>query len=150
MNSISGYIDLNTKKVHKFDVYEHLKFIRDNYMGNSEINDIINELDDIKKSCGNAEESGEHPEWHVYEIASGQGMWDITKILMHMNVFRFNCRNKILYIDIRRDMYYGNNLKDKFKKLFLMDDDGLDFKRIVFSFTDTYKTLEYPIREFLK
>ena len=95
--SVSGYIDLNKQEIHSFDPYEHFEFVRKHYSEDYEIEEILQDIDDTMEACEQLADEGEHPEWHNYEMALDSGKWEITQILMRRNIFRFNCRNNVLY-----------------------------------------------------
>jgi len=75
---ITGWIT-NNSKVIECNTYDHFKV--DDPIITKLWEDKQKELDEIHEDCSNLSADGEHPEWHVYEIAESNAQYETYREL---------------------------------------------------------------------
>jgi hypothetical protein len=70
------------------DIFEHIEVIAEHEEAPEQVKQAASRLSDIEKQCSAAAASGDHPEWHIYDIARWGEEGDTRKALLDAGFIR--------------------------------------------------------------
>lgn len=99
-NTKYGWIT-QSGKIIETDLYGHLGVISNNFkeFNVSNFQNRLNEIESIQIECSERIESGEHPEWHIYEMAKDDLTWKIINAVFDAGNLRFGQRESTIYFE---------------------------------------------------
>lgn len=113
INKIAGWMAPNGDFI-ECALYEHMDVIRSHNIFSKyvpKLDDIFSRLDHICDSCQKAANSGEHPEWHCYEMACDNERSNIRRLLLNAGFIRIGQSKDSIHFEGR-----PNHLKTKHQK----------------------------------
>jgi len=113
----SGWVT-NKGEIIECKVFEH--FDADNDIIQSIWREYENKLDDISSDCNFLIDTGEHPEWHNYEIAEDEFKYEATHRLYKMGFLRLGNYGTQIAVSgyeewIEQHKYVLKKLSDKYE-----------------------------------
>lgn len=101
------------------DVYSHVNILKNDAHLPEKLRQVFEEIEDAFQYCSHLADSGEHPEWHRYDMAAHSVTYEAYKvgyIRLGVNIHAgvFGVEGKSEFIHSRMDMI--QRLKDQFEQ----------------------------------